>query len=427
MGRAKHCGGTGRTSNPVSRPATMQTAFDTLILPAIPNSDPQKRARSHMPTPFLLAGYPDRFPGVYHRIRFLCGDMTVFLDLGEGRTHMIVRNIELPRARKAGRAKHVWCPEDLAPAGGLSSDRDTAFAQAAAELLAREEIETISGDYLLPLLFVHVLERRGITVRFDADLGRVDRRMKDDWEVQQLRLSQQHTEAAIRYAYDLIADASVRDGVLHHDGGPLTSERLRAMIAIYLLERSCASPNDCIVAPGRVGSDCHHRGEGPLRVDEPIIIDVFPMHTASRYWGDCTRTLVRGDANPLLARMHEHVVEAKAQAIAACRAGGSGAAVHQAVLDVFNREGYHIGLPPDDAPDDLVFYPHGTGHGIGLECHEPPILDSLCGDLVNGDALTIEPGLYCKALGGVRVEDMVIARPDGCENLNELPEGLWWG
>ncbi|MCC6909563.1 MAG: aminopeptidase P family protein [Phycisphaerales bacterium] len=380
-----------------------------------------------MATPFILAGYPDRFPGVYHRIRFLCGDMTVFLDLGGGNTHLIVRNIELPRARQAGRARHIWCPEDLAPAGGLASDRDTSFAQAAAELLSREGVAEIRGDYLLPLLFVDVLGRRGVKVQFDPDLGRVDRRMKDNWEVQQLREAQQHTEAAIRHAYETIARADVVDGVLQHDGAALTADRLRSMIIIFLLQRGLSNPNDCIVAPGKVGADCHHRGEGVLRLNEPIIIDVFPMSGKSRYWGDCTRTICRGAPHPTLSMMHGHVVEAKLRAIEACRAGRSGAVVHQAVLDVFTREKYHIGMPPDDAPDDLIFYPHGTGHGIGLECHEPPILDLLCGELVDGDALTIEPGLYCKAIGGVRVEDMVIARPDGCENLNSLPEGLWWG
>ncbi len=380
-----------------------------------------------MSTPYLLAGYPDRFPGVYHRIRFLCGDMTVYLDLGEGRTHLIVRNIELPRAKKAGKARHIWCPEDLPPTDGLSSDRDTSYAQATAELLVREGVKEIAGDYLLPLLFVDVLRECGVKVVFDPDLGRVDRRMKDDWEVEQLRDSQGHTEAAIRFAYDTIARAKVVDGVLQHDGAALTADRLRSMIAIFLLQRGLSNPNDCIVAPGKVGSDCHHRGEGVLRVNEPIILDVFPLNTKTRYWGDCTRTLCRGTPHPTLSMMHAHVVEAKAAAIKACRAGGTGAEVHQAVLDVFNREKYHIGMPPDDAPDDLIFYPHGTGHGIGLECHEPPILDSLCGKLIKGDALTIEPGLYCKAVGGVRVEDMVIARPDGCENLNELPEGLWWG
>ena len=68
----------------------------------------------------------------------------------------------------------------------------------------------------------------------------------------------------------------------------------------------------------------------------------------------------------------------------------------------------------------------GTGHGIGLEVHEPPLLDFKGPELLVGDALTIEPGLYCKAIGAIRLEDMVIVREDGCENLNQLPEGLDW-
>ena len=69
---------------------------------------------------------------------------------------------------------------------------------------------------------------------------------------------------------------------------------------------------------------------------------------------------------------------------------------------------------------------HGTGHGIGLDVHEPPLLDDGGPALVVGDALTIEPGLYCRAIGGVRVEDMVIVTETGHENLNQLPEGLDW-
>ncbi|MEM7232018.1 MAG: M24 family metallopeptidase, partial [Planctomycetota bacterium] len=67
-----------------------------------------------------------------------------------------------------------------------------------------------------------------------------------------------------------------------------------------------------------------------------------------------------------------------------------------------------------------------TGHGIGLDVHEPPLLDRGGPELVLGDALTIEPGLYSKAVGGVRVEDMVIVTEDGCVNLNSLPETLDW-
>ena len=63
---------------------------------------------------------------------------------------------------------------------------------------------------------------------------------------------------------------------------------------------------------------------------------------------------------------------------------------------------------------------------MGLDVHEPPLLDFKGPELLLGDALTIEPGLYRRDMGGVRVEDMVVVTTDGCINLNELSEGLTW-
>jgi Xaa-Pro aminopeptidase len=69
---------------------------------------------------------------------------------------------------------------------------------------------------------------------------------------------------------------------------------------------------------------------------------------------------------------------------------------------------------------------HGTGHGIGLDGHEPPLLDVRGPTLVAGDAITVEPGLYCPSLGGVRVEDLLVVEVDGARNLGRLPQGLDW-
>ena len=86
----------------------------------------------------------------------------------------------------------------------------------------------------------------------------------------------------------------------------------------------------------------------------------------------------------------------------------------------------HVAQRDGSEAESFCGMPHGTGHGIGLDVHEPPLLDRGGPELVVGDALTVEPGVYSKANGGVRVEDLVIVTETGCENLNQLSEGLQW-
>jgi Xaa-Pro aminopeptidase len=124
--------------------------------------------------------------------------------------------------------------------------------------------------------------------------------------------------------------------------------------------------------------------------------------------------------------MRAAVAAAKAAGIAAVRAGATGQQVHEATIGVIKGHGYAVGLPGDDAPDTYCAMVHGTGHGVGLEVHEPPLLDFGGPELIVGDALTVEPGLYSKATGGVRLEDLVVTTSDGCINLNRLPEELSW-
>jgi len=240
-----------------------------------------------------------------------------------------------------------------------------------------------------------------------------------------LRAAQEVTEGAIEMACRLVAAADVAGSDLVHEGQPLTSERVRQEIDLWLLARGFDNVPS-IVAGGTDGADCHNLGSGVLRTGQPIIIDIFPRDRRTRYHGDCTRTVVHGDVPDELARMHAAVVAAKAAATAACRAGVTGEEVHQAAAETIVQHGYALGLPADSAPADFCGMVHGTGHGIGLDVHEPPLLDVGGPVLVVGDALTIEPGLYHRTLGGIRVEDMVIVTEEGCDNLNQLPEDLSW-
>ncbi len=378
-------------------------------------------------TATIIAGVPAHDLGFYRLIRFSVGDPAALITLPDGSSTLILRDIEMDRARKHARADLIASPADFAPSAGLSGDRLIATAQAAAECLRRAGVGSVRTDRALPMIYAHHLALAGVRVECDPDMGVLERRAKDEQEVNFLRDAQRTTEQAVEMACRMVASAKAdAAGALHHGGAPLTSERVKEEIDIWLLRRGFSNEVS-IVAGGPQGADCHHRGAGPLSTAQPVIIDIFPRDKSTLYNGDCTRTVVHGrEVPPEIARMHRAVVAAKRDAIAATRAGATGQQVHEATARAITAAGYTMGLPNPADPPTYCAMVHGTGHGVGLEVHEPPLLDLGGPPLVPGDCLTIEPGLYCHALGGVRIEDMVIVRDHSCDNLNTIPEGLTW-
>ena len=380
--------------------------------------------------PRMMAGIPTLNAGLYRSIRFLVGDPVVYLQVpqadGSLRSTLICRDIEMGRAKLNAAVDDVACPADFTPAEGLSGDRETATAQSAAEMLRRSGFKNVLVDRSLPMIYAEMLKRAGIGIECDTQWGVMERRRKDAREIEMIRDAQRITEEVMELACSTIARASVDSkGILVHEDAPLTSERMRTMIDVWLLQRDCSNPG-AIVACGPVGADCHDHGHGPLYTAQPVIVDIFPRVKSNLYNGDCTRTVVHGTVSLELTRMHQAVVAAKLAATQAVRAGITGEQVHQATIRAIEGAGYHMGLPSADAPDSYTSMTHGTGHGLGLEVHEPPLLAVGGPELVAGDVVTIEPGLYCKALGGIRVEDMIVVTEEGCENLNRLHEGLCW-
>ncbi len=389
-----------------------------------------------------MAGIPQLNSALYHRIRFLVGDPVAYLQLpagdGGAKSMLILRDIEMDRARQFARADEVACPRDFTPAKGLSGDRETATAQAAAECLRRGGVTRVVADRTLPLIFAELAREAGIGVECDMTIGVADRRRKDPEELQHVRQAQQATEQIVERTCRLVARAEARgDGVLLHEGRPLTSERMRAMINHWFIDLGYVNLPS-IIAGGPIGADCHDIGHGELRTGEPVIVDIFPRNETTLYYGDCTRSVVHGDVPDEVARMHAVVRDAKRAGMAAARAGVTGEDVHKATIAAIVKHGYQTGLPPaagtlsgtmypwSGSADDYCAMTHGTGHGVGLDCHEPPLLDFKGPELLEGELVTIEPGLYRRGTGGVRVEDIVLIHSDCCESLNKLPEGLDW-
>ena len=391
--------------------------------------DPICRSEEHRMnssrTARLMAGIPAHNNSLFHRVQFKVGDPAAWIEI-DGSTTMLLRDIEVHRAREHATVDAVTCPAEHEPAGGLSGDRETATAQAVAELLRARGITRVVVDRSLPMSFAHELGLIGIELSYDAEMGVAERRAKSPAELDALRTAQADTEAAMEMACRLVAGAkAAADGSLRVGDETLTSERVRHAIDTFLLERNYSNPAS-IVACGPQCADCHEVGTGPLRTGETVIIDIFPRNRSSLYNGDCTRTVVHGDVSDEIRAIHAAVVDAKAKAIAAVRAGVTGEDVHQATIASLEAAGWPVGPPSDEPAADFVGMVHGTGHGVGLDVHEPPLLDLKGPVLVVGDVLTIEPGLYGKAVGGVRIEDMVAVTESGCENFNRLPEGLDW-
>jgi Xaa-Pro aminopeptidase len=156
-------------------------------------------------------------------------------------------------------------------------------------------------------------------------------------------------------------------------------------------------------------------GTGPLHADEPIVIDLFPCEEKTGYFADMTRTVVKGKPSPEIRDMYSALREAKQLGISQVKAGVSGAAVYQSVVDFFKEHGYE---------SNTRGFVHNLGHGVGLQIHEQPTVGPAGKALKAGSVITIEPGLYYPGIGGVRLEDIGEVTTKGFNNFTKFPEDL---
>ena len=141
-----------------------------------------------------------------------------------------------------------------------------------------------------------------------------------------------------------------------------------------------------------------------MRAHELIIVDIFPRVTQSGYYGDMTRTFLRGRASEAQRSLVTAVRAAQKAALAKIRAGVNGRHVHEQCMEVFRKRGFETKTTEQGS----VGFFHGTGHGLGLAVHEPPRMSRVVDyKLKKNSVVTVEPGLYYPGLGGCRIEDVV--------------------
>lgn len=199
-----------------------------------------------------------------------------------------------------------------------------------------------------------------------------------------------------------------------------TSEEAHAIITSILIKHHCHSPQGYVVASGKQSAEPHEIGRGHIKPGVPIVIDIFPQSKKSGYFADMSRTVCIGKPPIELQKMYDAVLAAQELAILMIRPGVSTKEIQYAVEDFFDREGYLTSGKGKEFEFAEGFV-HSIGHGVGLSVHEEPHLSRRgSGVLLEGDVITIEPGLYYKNIGGVRIEDMLLVTESGSKNLTNF-------
>lgn len=336
----------------------------------------------------------------------------------DSRLHLLVSALEASRARHVCPSAILHTPaqlfHDAAP--GRCTLNDQVLA-----LVRQLHFRTVRVGPFFPVGIVRALERGGINVLLDEAPPFPRRAVKSRREIACIAKSQRAAVAALRTAIGCLRAATISSsGRLMHAGKILTSEFLKGLIEQTLLARGCTAEGT-IVASGPQGARPHEAGSGPLRAGVPVVIDIFPRDKTTGYWGDITRTVVRGRAPENIRKMHRAVLAAQKLALAMIRPGVEARAVQQAVEQFFRASGYETRLAP---PGRECGFIHSVGHGVGLDIHESPGLRNEPGRLCAGNVVTVEPGLYYPGLGGIRIEDTVVVTRTGYKVLATFPKKL---
>jgi Xaa-Pro aminopeptidase len=359
----------------------------------------------------LLIYGADKSAYLRHEIPVSLPDPVAYLE-ADGARHVFAGSLDVPRLTKLGAEQgfQVVPFEELGLLDLMAEGRalGEALVGAVVRGCSRLGVTAVRTPDDFPLAAADQLRAGGVQVQADGELFDGRRRHKTPLEIEGVRRGQKAAEAALQ---------AVREGLR---AGVRTVEELRDAARVAMISHGAVPHDMLVIAPGPQGADPHDEGSGPIAEGVPIVVDVFPRDIASGCWGDLTRTLCVGEPPEELVRWHRDVREAQRQATAAVRPGVTGEELNRIAMDHLEAQG-HLVRREGEVEHGFTHY---LGHGLGLDLHEAPTLDTGGETLVPGDIVTIEPGLYRGDFGGCRIEDIALVTEGGCEVLTDAPYEL---
>jgi Xaa-Pro aminopeptidase len=375
-------------------------------------------------TDVLIYADSIRSPEMRHEVPLPVPDPFLYVER-EGARVVVASAFELSRIREADSAIDARAPEQFGLDDLLAdgAQRDEAELEVYVRACNELGVTEAAVPPTFPLELADHLRANGIEVHADRELFEERRRRKNAQELAGLRRAQRACEAALDVARGMLRDAATQNGELVLGGEPLTVGRVKQEIE-RVFSAHGAVGEEFIVSHGPQTAVGHEMGSGTLRAGEAIVFDLFPRDRETGVYSDMTRTYVVGDVPEELAEYHRLCKEALDRTTAAAKPGVNGRDLMQMACDLFHEHGYPTQLHkrPGEVLESGFF--HGLGHGVGLEVHEKPAISRSGDDLVPGDVVTLEPGLYRAGYGGVRLEDILLVTEDGAEVITQYPYEL---
>ncbi len=360
----------------------------------------------------LIYASGEKDADIYYATGLATADTYPYLEQGKKKV-MFASALELSRAKRQARC----AVEALAQPKTDAQKKVGAIGL----VLKKRKIRKVSVPYDFPTGLAQKLETNGIKVlAVQSPQFFPGRAIKTGREIKFIAHSQEVAQQAVERVAGIIEKARPdAKGLLFYEQKPLTSEFLHEKAALFLVSRGFEA-GETIICPGADSSMPHCRGSGRLYNNSQVVIDIFPKDNATRYYGDVTRTVFKGEPTGRFVRMYGAVQKVQGECLERLRAGMTGAELYRYAAGKFEKMGYK----KTTNKAGVFGFNHSLGHGLGLDVHEEPRLSPTGGKLDAGNVVTIEPGLYYPKIGGVRIEDAVVVTKKGCRNLTRLPKDL---
>jgi len=352
--------------------------------------------------------------------RFFAPDPFIFI-AKRGKRYLVMNDLELDRAKSQASVDKVLSLSDYQKRWHKRGTQFPTTSQILTEVFRDLKIKAVEVPSTFPVQLADQLREMKIRIQPKPEPFWPDREFKTKQEIGAISDSLRAAELGIEAGIAAVRRTRIRkDGYLDLDGTRLTSEILKRIINTAIMAQGYV-PSHTIVASGEQCVDPHNQGSGPIRANTSIIMDIFPRSQSTGYFGDITRTIVRGRASDRLKHAYNCVARGQQIGFSRIKDGASAYDIHFEILNYFATEGF----PTGSLNGRMQGFFHGTGHGLGLDIHEMPSFGQRSKNLLRaGNVVTVEPGLYYQGMGGVRLEDVVVVTKTGCRNLVRIPKFL---